>query len=60
MVALVAIGLRAPLAGRLAIGVIQVLDRINAPELRVRRMLELLLEHRFVRPGDDDPLGPLT
>ena len=57
---LVAIGLQAPVAGRLAVRVIQVLDRINAPELRVRRMLELLLEHRFARPGDDDALGPLT
>ena len=40
--------------------VFEVLDRINAPELRVRRMRELLLEHGFVRPGDDDPLGPLA
>ena len=40
--------------------VLEVLDRINAPELRVRRMLELLLEHGFVRPGDDDALGPLA
>ena len=39
--------------------VLEVLDRINAPELRVRRMQELLLEHGFVRPGDDEPLGPL-
>ena len=40
--------------------VFEVLDRINAPELRVRRMRELLLEPGFVRPGDDDPLGPLA
>ena len=40
--------------------VLEVLDRINAPELRVRRMRELLLEYGFVRPDDDDPLGPLA
>jgi hypothetical protein len=30
-----------------------VLDRLNAPEVRVRRMWELLIEHGFLRPGDD-------
>ena len=40
--------------------VLEVLGRINATELCVRRIRELLLEHGFARPDDDDPLGPLA
>ncbi len=33
--------------------VLEVLDRMNAPEVRVAKMRDLLLEHGFLRPGDD-------
>ncbi len=33
--------------------VLEVLDRMNAPRVRVAKMRDLLLEHGFLRPGDD-------
>jgi hypothetical protein len=35
------------------------LNRMDPPELRLAKMRDLLCEHGFVRPGEDDPLGPL-
>ena len=33
--------------------ILEVLDRMNAPQVRVAFMRKLLLEHGFLRPGDD-------